>query len=146
VNRCLLDSDVLSNYLRGHPAVVRRVFEYLQHYEQLELSVLSYYELRRGLVRISATQRLNELDGFISRCQLWDVTKPIVVESSVLAGQLELLGAKLDHADVLIGATARILGIGVATGNIRHFSRIEGLTIENWLFLDSDSKDTGEGE
>jgi predicted nucleic acid-binding protein len=33
----------------------------------------------------------------------------------------------------LIGATARMLGIGVATGNVRHFSRIEGLAVEDWL-------------
>lgn len=33
-----------------------------------------------------------------------------------------LRGARLDDADVLIGATTRVLGIGVATGNMRHYS------------------------
>lgn len=68
MNRCLLDSDILSNYLRGHPSGVQLAFRYLQVYDYLELSVISYYELRRGLVRIGATQRLLELDEVIARC------------------------------------------------------------------------------
>lgn len=50
-----------------------------------------------------------------------------------MAGLLETQGNRLDDADILIGAMARLLGIGIATGNVRRFSRIEGLTIENWL-------------
>lgn len=133
LNRCLLDSDILSNYLRGHPRVVQLAFQYLQVYDYLELSVISYYELRRGLVRIGATQRLLELDEVVARCQLWDVTQSVVLEASALAGRLETQGKRLDDADILIGATARLLGVGIATGNVRHFSRIEGLTVENWL-------------
>ncbi len=54
-------------------------------------------------------------------------------EAAQIAGELAAQGMRLDDADVLIGATARVLGIGVATGNVRHFRRIEGLVVEDWL-------------
>jgi tRNA(fMet)-specific endonuclease VapC len=34
--------------------------------------------------------------------------------------------------DVLIGATALVHGLVVATRNVRHFERIEGLFVESW--------------
>lgn len=132
MKRCLLDTDVLSFYLRGQAQVVQRVAHYLQVPARLELSVMSYYELRRGLVRIGAHQRLQQLEAFMERCQVWDVSREIAREAAELAGRLAARGERLDDADVIIGATARVLGIGVATGNVRHFSRIEGLEVEDW--------------
>jgi tRNA(fMet)-specific endonuclease VapC len=133
MHRCLLDTDVLSWYLRGHAPVVQRVMEYLQRYPQLELSVMSYYELRRGLVRIGVRRRIEQLEAFVQRCQVWEVSQEVAQVAAEIAGELAARGERLDDADVLIGATARMLGIGVATGNVRHFSRIEGLAVEDWL-------------
>jgi predicted nucleic acid-binding protein len=107
--------------------------EYLQRYPQLELSVMSYYELRRGLVRIGARRRIEQLEAFVQRCQVWEVSQAVAQVAAEIAGELAARGERLDDADILIGATARMLGIGVATGNVRHFSRIEGLAVENWL-------------
>jgi tRNA(fMet)-specific endonuclease VapC len=133
MHRYLLDTDVLSWYLRGHAPVVQRVMEYLQRYPQLELSVMSYYELRRGLVRIGARRRIEQLEAFVQRCQVWEVSQEVAQVAAEIAGELAAQGERLDDADILIGATARMLGIGVATGNVRHFSRIEGLAVEDWL-------------
>ncbi len=133
MNRCLLDTDVLSWYLRGHTQVVQWVVKYLQHYPHLELSVMSYYELRRGLVRIGARCRIEQLEAFVQRCRIWEVSQEVAQVAAEIAGELAARGERLDDADVLIGATARVLGIGVATGNVRHFSQIEGLDVEDWL-------------
>ena len=133
MNRYLLDTDVISFYLRGQVSVVQRVMQYLQHHSQLELSVMSYYELRRGLVQIGATRRLQALETFVAQCRVWEVSAEVAREASLIAGNLTAAGNRLDDADVLIGATARILGIGVATGNVRHFSRIPELEVVNWI-------------
>jgi tRNA(fMet)-specific endonuclease VapC len=133
MNRYLLDTDVISFYLRGQAGVVQRVAQYLQYHPQLELSVISYYELRRGLVQIGATRRLQTLEIFVTRCRVWEISAEVAREASTIAGQLAAVGNRLDDADVLIGATARTLGIGVATGNVRHFSRISELEVVNWI-------------
>jgi tRNA(fMet)-specific endonuclease VapC len=107
MNRYLLDTDVISFYLRGQVSVVQRVMQYLQYHPQLELSVMSYYELRRGLVQIGATWRLQALETFIAQCRVWEVSAEIAREASLIAGNLTAAGNRLDDADVLIGATAR---------------------------------------
>ena len=47
--------------------------------------------------------------------------------------ELECQGTPLGEADLRIGAIALSRGLTVVTGNIRHFQRIPGLSVENWL-------------
>jgi tRNA(fMet)-specific endonuclease VapC len=39
----------------------------------------------------------------------------------------------IGDADILIAASALANGCGVATNNEKHFKRVPGLHIENWL-------------
>jgi tRNA(fMet)-specific endonuclease VapC len=49
-----------------------------------------------------------------------------------LLAALESRGKSIGIEDVLIGATALVHDLVVATRNVRHFDRIEGLSIESW--------------
>jgi predicted nucleic acid-binding protein len=61
---------------------------------------------------------------------------PLGYEEATRAGEilakLEARGTSIGLEDVLIGSTALVHGISVATRNVKHLSRIEGLTVENW--------------
>ena len=46
---------------------------------------------------------------------------------------LERSGRRLADADLLIGAIAVALQATVVTGNRRHYERIPGVTVENWI-------------
>jgi predicted nucleic acid-binding protein len=46
---------------------------------------------------------------------------------------LERQGQRLADADLLIGAIAVVQGATVVTGNRRHYERIPGVAIENWI-------------
>lgn len=46
---------------------------------------------------------------------------------------LESRGQKIGDMDMFIAATALEKGLVLVTGNTDHFSRIEGLKIENWM-------------
>ncbi len=46
---------------------------------------------------------------------------------------LERQGQRLADADLLIGAIAVVLRATVVTGNRRHYERIPGVTVENWI-------------
>ena len=50
-----------------------------------------------------------------------------------LRWQLEQKGMKIGDMDTFIAATALEEGLIVVTGNTEHFSRIEGLKVENWM-------------
>ena len=46
---------------------------------------------------------------------------------------LEARGIPIGIADTQIAATALANDLTVVTGNVRHFSRVPGLRLENWL-------------
>ena len=46
--------------------------------------------------------------------------------------RLEVRGARIDDLDLAVAAIALAHGLGVATCNMRHFHRIEGLRVLNW--------------
>jgi tRNA(fMet)-specific endonuclease VapC len=58
---------------------------------------------------------------------------PADVTYSEVRTQLEQTGNPIGANDMLIAAQALSLGLTLVTANQREFSRVQGLTIENWL-------------
>ena len=58
---------------------------------------------------------------------------PVTIETARLAGRIEgdqaAHGVSIAFEDLLIAATALQLGFGVATGNVRHFQVVPGLSV-----------------
>jgi predicted nucleic acid-binding protein len=56
------------------------------------------------------------------------------VRAGEIAGALYQVGQPLAVADVLIGATALVHGLVIATANVKHYERLVplGLRLENW--------------
>jgi len=46
---------------------------------------------------------------------------------------LEKQGKRLDEPDLRIASIALVKNLILVSGNLRHFSRVPGLTVENWL-------------
>jgi tRNA(fMet)-specific endonuclease VapC len=42
-------------------------------------------------------------------------------------------GRRMGDFDEMIAAHALALGTTLVTGNVRHFSRVSGLKVENWI-------------
>jgi predicted nucleic acid-binding protein len=60
-------------------------------------------------------------------------TLPVMTRFGQLKAMLEREGDPLPDADVLIAATALVFCDRLITGNVAHFSRFDGLRVENWL-------------
>jgi tRNA(fMet)-specific endonuclease VapC len=56
----LVDTDVLSLFLRGEPTVVKRVGDYLSEHATLNLSIITYYEILSGLAYRDASKQRRE--------------------------------------------------------------------------------------
>jgi predicted nucleic acid-binding protein len=50
-----------------------------------------------------------------------------------LRAKLERSGRRLAEADLRIACVALVNDCTLVTGNLKHFARIEGLSVENWL-------------
>jgi tRNA(fMet)-specific endonuclease VapC len=128
----LLDTDILSELLKQHPRVVERAQQYLGDHGQLAFSVVTRYELLRGL---KAKQAQAQEAAFAALCQvslILPLTDAVVDLAATLYGELYRRGALPADADLLIAATALHARRTLVTNNLAHFQRIPHLLIDNW--------------
>jgi tRNA(fMet)-specific endonuclease VapC len=56
-----------------------------------------------------------------------------LIRWNILLAELRKKGESIGLEDVLIAASAMTSSYIVVTANVRHFSRIKGRKVENWL-------------
>ncbi len=128
----LLDTDILSELLKQHPLVTQRVRRYLAEHERLTFSIITRYELLRGL---KAKQAQAQEAAFAVLCQasfVLPLTDQIIERAATLYGELYRRGGLLPDADILIAATALEAQCTLVTNNLVHFQRIPSLVVDNW--------------
>jgi tRNA(fMet)-specific endonuclease VapC len=129
----VLDTDVLSAIMRRNPQVLLKARAYLDKHNQFTLSIITRFEVLRGLKAKSAIRQILHFDRLCSRTLILPLTDAIVVQASDIYADLYRRGALISDADILIAASALVYGLGVVTNNEDHFRRINGLHVENWL-------------
>jgi tRNA(fMet)-specific endonuclease VapC len=140
MNRVLIDTDILSYYFKGDELVVENFKKYLQIYDLLEISLITYYEIVSGLLAKNALKQLNIFDDFIADNIVIPVTEKSARISAELYSVLRQSGNIVDDIDLLIACVAIDNELILVTNNESHFARIPGLKIQNWkktLFIQS---------
>jgi tRNA(fMet)-specific endonuclease VapC len=140
MNRVLIDTDILSYYFKGDELVVENFKKYLQIYDLLEISLITYYEIVSGLLAKNALKQLNIFDDFIADNIVIPVTEKSARISAELYSVLRQSGNIVDDIDLLIAGVAIDNELILVTNNESHFARIPGLKIQNWkktLFIQS---------
>jgi tRNA(fMet)-specific endonuclease VapC len=141
MNKALLDTDILSEVLKGrNPQVVAQAEVYLRHHAMLTVSAVSGIEVVSGLQRMA---RSAQLEQFLRALDAIEVL-PVDTQSAVLAGRIDgdLLrtGQPIGRADPIIAAQAITLGVVLVTGNVRHYEHIVALgyplRMANWRDAD----------
>ena len=62
----LVDTDILSEFLRGTSKVVENVEKYLQTYDAINFSIITYCEILNGLLYKDAKKQLKKFTGAMS--------------------------------------------------------------------------------
>ena len=86
----------------------------------------------RGLKAKKAGTRVKKFDQFCAGCEILPLSDEIVGRAADVYADLYQRGELIGDAEMLIAATALSDGLILATNNFAHFSRIQGLHIENW--------------
>jgi tRNA(fMet)-specific endonuclease VapC len=60
----LVDTDILSEFLRGTPKVVENARKHLQIYDAINFSIITYYEILNGLLYKDAKLQLQKFTDF----------------------------------------------------------------------------------
>ena len=128
----LIDTDVLSLLMRQHPPVVEKARNYVRERGTLNISVITQYEILRGLLVKSATQQSAAFQKFCLGNRVFILSEAIATQAAEIHADLRTRGEIINDADILIAATALAHGMGVVTNNEQHFRRVTGLHVENW--------------
>ncbi len=121
----MLDTDILSEFLRGNPKVIEKADEYLKEYGRISLSIITYYEILNGLLYKDARKQLVKFENFVALNKVIPLTMRMAKAAAVIQADLRKKGIQIGHTDTLIA------GIAI-TNNTDHFRRIKGLEIANW--------------
>jgi predicted nucleic acid-binding protein len=129
----MLDTDVLSEFLRGNPKVIGKVEEHLKEYGYISLSIITYYEILNGLLYKDAKNQLAKFEEFAELNKVIPLTLPMVKASAIIQSNLRKKGTEIGHTDTLIAGTAIASGLQLVTNNTNHFDRIKSLILANWM-------------
>jgi len=128
----LLDTDTLSHFLRGNPAVRRRATAYAEQYGSVNLSLITYYEILSGLLHRDWKKQLESFRELVSRNTVVPVNMAAVDIAADCYASTRKAGTPVDDIDLLIAGVAMANDFVLATCNTRHFSMVPGLQIEDW--------------
>ncbi len=130
---CLDSSVVIDLTRRRSPASRDRLREAVERGDELVTSAVVLYELLAGAHLSSDPKREQDrLDQALAGIDVVDLTPEDVVVTGRVGGLLRSRGRSIGDIDTLIAGHALARGWTVVTSNVRHFGRVEGLTLIDW--------------
>ena len=132
-DRYLLDTNIWSALIRRTNAGLIKRFEGLER-GRLALSPIVLGELQVGYYKGERTpKRLAVIETIRTSSELLTINNRIADTYSQLRAQLEQAGTAIGPNDTWIAAEALHHKLVLVTDNVREFSRVPGLQVENWL-------------
>jgi len=127
----LLDTDTCIYALRQNPAVLKHLLA--RGREDIAVSVITEAELRTGAAKsTSAAKTLGLVENFLRPLGIVEFTSNDAASYAQVRAKLERAGTPIGPLDTLIAAQAVARKLVLVSNNEREFSRIAGLSIENW--------------
>jgi tRNA(fMet)-specific endonuclease VapC len=130
--RYLLDTCVISDFIKGKPGTQTRIKQTLP--PDIAISVITLMELRYGLqLNPQRAQKIEPMMiSFLSSVTVLPFSTPESEKASEIRAVLKTQGQPIGAYDVLIAATALQHQLIMVTANQREFDRVPGLETENW--------------
>ena len=135
----LLDTCVISEYTKKRPE--QSVLEWVANCveSELYLSVLTIGEIKRGIERLSESERKTALQSWLNDDlqarfghRLVAIDADVMLTWGALMAQLEKSGRILPFADSLIAATALRHNLIIVTRNVSDFDGVGVQMINPW--------------
>lgn len=128
----MLDTNILSELARNpQGAVAKRIAKVGS--DALCVSIITAAELRYGCAKKGSPRLLAQIEAILSGVQVLALDVPADAEYGGIRAELEAAGQPIGPNDLLIAAHAYALDAVLVTANVREFSRVRALKVENWL-------------
>ena len=130
--RYLLDTNVVSDFVRGRAAVQARLRGTPPG--ELAVSSVTVMEINYGLaLEPSRVRRLQPvIDALLGAVCLLPFTVEDAHAAGALRASLRRRGRPIGPYDVLLAGSALARGLVLVTANAREFGRVAGLLVDDW--------------
>jgi len=130
--RYMLDTNILSELVRQPQGkIAQRIAEVGE--EAVCTSIIVASELRFGAAKRNSAKLAEQVEAILGAIDVRPFEAPADLEYARLRHHLEQAGTPIGPNDMLIAAHALATESILVTANKNEFSRVPGLTVENWL-------------
>lgn len=130
--RYLLDTNSLSDLIRNPGGIVTRKIGAVGE-STVCTSIVVACELRYGAVKKGSPRLTARVEQLLGSLEVLPLEGDADHHYAEIRAHLRRVGQPIGPNDLLIAAHTLALGLTLVTGNVQEFSRVPGLSIENWL-------------
>ena len=130
--RFMLDTNIMSELIRNPDGPVQRVAARFGT-PAISISSIVASELRFGYLKRGSERLARLVENMISRVEVVRYDEAASMHYAQIRQSLQTSGKTIGPNDLFIAAHARALDLTLVTDNIREFSRVDGLKLENWI-------------
>ena len=128
----MLDANLCIRVLRDRPPHIAERFR--SEAPRLGISTIVLHELLYGAARSNRPDyQRSVVDAFAAHIAVMDFDRAASDHAADIKAALAAQGNIIGPNDLLIAGHARSLGLKLITGNLKEFSRVDGLRCEDWL-------------
>jgi len=132
LRRYMLDTNIVSDLVRNPAGMCFGRWE-AANYAYICVSAIVTSELLFGVEKRNAPRLARSVENFLGRLDILPYGPSADRHYADIRCSLEGRGLPIGPNDLFIAAHARSLDLTLVTNNIREFSRVGGLKLENWL-------------
>ena len=131
-HRYLLDTNILSNLIRNPSGPV---FDRLKSILPATActSIIVSAEIHFGLSKGASKKLQVQAEKVLEVIDILPLEKPVDLHYGEIRARLNQAGKPIGGNDLFIAAHARALDLTLVSANVREFSRVPSLRVENWL-------------
>ncbi|MFB6150454.1 MAG: type II toxin-antitoxin system VapC family toxin [Haloarculaceae archaeon] len=128
----LLDTSFLIDLMNGEEGAVETARELEADLVQQRLSSMTLFELYYGVARATDSEAEREtVERVLASKPTHPADTAVMRKAGRLSGELQNDGTPVGDGDVIVGATADVVGEPVLTRNVEDFERL-GVEIETY--------------
>jgi len=128
----LLDTNMCIYWFKGIKVVEQRIARI--DIDDVAISAITLAELLYGAYNsANIDKNLSRIKVFEDAVSVLSLDRECLEQFAKIKSKLKARGEILDDFDILIGATAIKNDCIIVTNNTKHFERIEGIKVENWI-------------
>ena len=129
----MLDTDTCAFILRRSSATLLARIVTVPLSQQV-ISVVTLAELFYG-IQLSSKKKANQiaLDAMLRHLTIMELGNDAAAHYAEIRAELKRKGQLIGANDLMIAAHARSINAVIVTNNVKDFSRVKGLKVDNWV-------------